>query len=123
MALLNLRSNPSETGQQQEAKLLKRLQAGDKRAFEILYERHMPPVYRYALRMTGSAACADDVVQELFLALIRIARGYLERFGCPFPAAATGSRNQCLRELRARAQEWENRITRRLGRRKDRGAR
>lgn len=76
MALLNLRSNPGESGQQQEAKLLKRLQSGDDRAFEILYERHMPPVYRYALRMTGSAADADDVVQELFLALIRDARGY-----------------------------------------------
>lgn len=109
---MNPRSNPSETGQQQEAKLLKRLQAGDKRAFEILYERHVPPVYRYALRMTGSAAYADDVVQELFLALIQIARGYLERFGYPFPAA-TGSRNECLRELRARAQEWGIRITRR----------
>jgi len=69
-------SNPSETGQEQEAKVLKRLQAGDERAFETLYERHMPPVYRYALRMTGSPADADDVVQELFLALIRDARGY-----------------------------------------------
>ncbi len=69
-------SNPSETGLEQEAKLLKRLQAGDERAFETLYERHMPPVYRYALRMTGSPADADDVVQELFLALIRDARGY-----------------------------------------------
>lgn len=60
----------------QEAKLLRQLQAGDDRAFETLYERHMPPVYRYALRMTGSTADADDVVQELFLALIRNARGY-----------------------------------------------
>ena len=57
-------------------KLLKRLQAGDERAFDTLYSRHMPPVYRYALRMTGSASDADDVVQDLFLALIRNARGY-----------------------------------------------
>lgn len=63
--------------------------------------------------MTSSAAYAEDVAQELFLALIQIARGYLERFGYPFPAAATGSRNQCVRELRARAQEWGIRITRR----------
>ena len=74
--MFNSESNPNETGPEQEAKLLKRLQAGDERAFETLYERHMPPVYRYALRMTGSAADADDVVQELFLALIREARGY-----------------------------------------------
>jgi RNA polymerase sigma-70 factor (ECF subfamily) len=76
VALLNPESNPNETGPEQEAQLLKRLQAGDERAFETIYERHMPPVYRYALRMTGSAADADDVVQELFLALIREARGY-----------------------------------------------
>lgn len=74
--MLKSESNPSESGQEREAKLLKRLQAGDERAFETLYERHMPPVYRYALRMTGSPADADDVVQELFLALIRDARGY-----------------------------------------------
>jgi len=73
---LNPESNPNETGPEQEARLLKRLQAGDERAFETLYERHMPPVYRYALRMTGSPSDADDVVQELFLALIREARGY-----------------------------------------------
>ena len=74
MELLSVERNPSDDGQ--EAKLLKRLQGGDQRAFEIIYQRHMPPVYRYALRMTGSPADADDVVQELFLALIRDARGY-----------------------------------------------
>jgi RNA polymerase sigma-70 factor (ECF subfamily) len=60
----------------EEARLLARLRAGDERAFEALYSRHMPPVYRYALRMTGSEADADDVVQESFLVLLRHARGY-----------------------------------------------
>jgi len=73
---LSFESNPNEPSPAQEAKLLRRLQAGDEHAFETLYERHMPPLYRYALRMTGSAADADDVVQELFLELIRNARGY-----------------------------------------------
>ncbi len=74
--LLQPESNPSEGGRAEELKLLKRLQAGDERAFDTLYSRPMPPVYRYALRMTGSSCDADDVVQESFLELIRNARGY-----------------------------------------------
>jgi RNA polymerase sigma-70 factor, ECF subfamily len=76
VVVLNPEPNPIESVRAEEMKLLKRLQAGDERAFETLYSRHMPPVYRYALRMTGSQSDADDVVQELFLALIRNARGY-----------------------------------------------
>jgi len=76
VVLFNPESNSIERGRAEEQKLLKRLQAGDERAFDTLYSRHMPPVYRYALRMTGSASDADDVVQDLFLALIRNARGY-----------------------------------------------
>jgi RNA polymerase sigma-70 factor (ECF subfamily) len=76
VALLNSEPNPNESGRADELNLLRRLHSGDERAFETLYQRHMPPVYRYALRMTGSELDADDVVQELFLALIRAASGY-----------------------------------------------
>jgi RNA polymerase sigma-70 factor (ECF subfamily) len=76
VVLLNPEPKANESGRAEEMKLLKRLQAGDERAFDTLYSRHMPPVYRYALRMTGSQSDADDVVQELFLELIRSARGY-----------------------------------------------
>jgi RNA polymerase sigma-70 factor (ECF subfamily) len=65
-----------DKGRNEEARLLERLRGGDERAFETLYALHMPPVYRYALRMTGSESDADDVVQESFLVLIRNARGY-----------------------------------------------
>jgi RNA polymerase sigma-70 factor (ECF subfamily) len=40
---------------------------GDSEAFRALVERHGRAVYRVAHRMTGSAADADDVVQETFL--------------------------------------------------------
>ncbi len=59
-----------------EASLLRRLQAGEELAFELLYERHQGRIYRYALRMSGSPETAEDVVQEVFLAMIRGARGY-----------------------------------------------
>ncbi len=44
--------------------------AGDEQSFAELYARRQGPVYRFALHMTGSAAIAEDVTQEAFLALI-----------------------------------------------------
>ncbi len=59
-----------------EHALLRRVQSGEAAAFEQLYDRHQARVYRYVLRMSGSPEIADDVVQEVFLALIRGARGF-----------------------------------------------
>jgi RNA polymerase sigma-70 factor (ECF subfamily) len=64
-----------------EHALLRRVQSGEAAAFEELYDRHQARVYRYVLRMSGSPELADDVVQEVFLALIRGARGYDPRAG------------------------------------------
>ena len=44
--------------------------SGDAKAFEALYDRLQGGIYRYALRMTGSPATAEDVTQEVFLSLI-----------------------------------------------------
>jgi RNA polymerase sigma-70 factor (ECF subfamily) len=44
---------------------------GDAGAFEALYDRRQGGIFRYALRMTGSQAFAEDVTQEVFLSLIR----------------------------------------------------
>lgn len=54
-----------------EAALVEKMRRGDEAAFEALYARHQPAVYRYALRMTGSPDMADDAVQETFLSLLR----------------------------------------------------
>ena len=50
--------------------------SGDEDAFTELYGRHRGGVYRFALQMTGSASTADDVTQEVFLALVRNTGGY-----------------------------------------------
>ncbi|MBM3802587.1 MAG: RNA polymerase sigma factor [Acidimicrobiia bacterium] len=50
--------------------LLRLTQAGDENAFTVLYRRHQGPVYRFAQRMSGSPSIADDVTQEVFLALM-----------------------------------------------------
>ena len=56
--------------------LLLRMRSGDEDAFLALYRRRQGPVYRYALHMTASPATAEDVAQEVFLALIRDGCGY-----------------------------------------------
>ena len=51
--------------------LLDLMRAGDESAFLTLYRRRQGGIYRFALRMSGSEAVAEDVVQEAFLMLIR----------------------------------------------------
>lgn len=51
--------------------LLRRAAKGDENAFAVVYRRHQGALYRYALRMTGSPWSAEEVVQEVFLTLIR----------------------------------------------------
>jgi RNA polymerase sigma-70 factor, ECF subfamily len=51
--------------------LLLRMRRGDEEAFLALYRRRQGPIYRFALHMTGSSATAEDVTQEVFLAVIR----------------------------------------------------
>lgn len=56
--------------------LLERMRSGDDQAFVVLYRRLQGPIYRFAFQMTGIAAVAEDVAQEVFLALIRSDCGY-----------------------------------------------
>lgn len=56
--------------------LMQRTAAGDRDAFATLYRRHQGAVYRFARLMTGSAPAAEDVVQEVFLALMKDAWRY-----------------------------------------------
>ena len=53
---------------------------GDVAAFARLFERHERPVYRFLLRsLAGDAARADDLLQEVWISLIRNAAGYEPR--------------------------------------------
>jgi RNA polymerase sigma-70 factor (ECF subfamily) len=51
--------------------LLTRLQAGDERAYEELYNLHAPKLFRLLRRLVGSGPIAEDVVQETFAAAFR----------------------------------------------------
>ncbi len=56
--------------------LLIRIQSGDEDAFLDLYRRRQAPLFRFALHMSGSMPVAEDVTQEVFLAVLREGCGY-----------------------------------------------
>jgi len=56
--------------------LFARLRGGDEAAFVALYRRRQGALYRFAMHMGGSATAAEDVTQEVFLALLRPECGY-----------------------------------------------
>ena len=56
--------------------LLMAVASGDKDAFTALFRRRRDDVYRVALLMTGRPAAAEDVTQDVFLAVMGEARRY-----------------------------------------------
>jgi len=59
-----------------DSDLMRQALSGDETAFTKLYRRHQAPVYRYALHMSGRADVAEEVVQDVFLVLLRDPRQY-----------------------------------------------
>ena len=64
--------------------LLDRIAAGDEEAFTTLYRRYQARIYRFALQMSGRTSTAEEVTQEVFMAIIQQAgRWRPERGGVP----------------------------------------
>jgi RNA polymerase sigma-70 factor (ECF subfamily) len=63
-------------GEPVDADLMRRTAAGDRDAFASLYRRHHAIVFRFARLMTGSQSAAEDIVQEVFLVVMRDAGRY-----------------------------------------------
>jgi RNA polymerase sigma-70 factor, ECF subfamily len=57
--------------QNTDEELLRLALAGDEGAFTLLYRRRQGAVYRFAWQMCGSESVAEDVTQEVFMALVR----------------------------------------------------
>src|SRR5258708_7351166 len=51
--------------------LMGRVAQGDRQALRLLYGRHQLKVFRFALRLTGNSATAEDVTSEVFIELWR----------------------------------------------------
>ena len=80
--------------------LIRDARRGDEDALLRLFDEHHAPLFRFAWRLTGSIADAEDIVQECFLALLNP--------DCRFDPARTAIRtylfgavrNQSLKRLR-----------------------
>jgi RNA polymerase sigma-70 factor (ECF subfamily) len=57
--------------QERDDVLLRRAAKGDEEAFTLLYRRHQAALYRFALRMTGNTWAAEEIVQDVFMTLMR----------------------------------------------------
>jgi RNA polymerase sigma-70 factor (ECF subfamily) len=79
--------------------LLRRAAKGDEESFTLLYRRHQAPLYRFALRMTGNAWGAEEVVQDVFMTLMREPKKYDAARG-PVGAYLFGiARNRVMKHL------------------------
>ena len=67
-------SSPHAEATEQE--LVQRVQAGDATAFDALFRRCCGKVFQHATRLLGNAAEAEEVVQEVFLAVYEKAQTF-----------------------------------------------
>src|SRR5512134_3983887 len=74
----NISSEPQERGrvngvlkESTDHELLNGAARGDEQAFAAFYRRRQGGIYRFALQMSGSAEIAEDVTQEVFIAVAR----------------------------------------------------
>ena len=82
-----------------DEELLRLTLAGDEQAFAALYRRRQAGIFRFALQMCGSESVAEDVVQEVFMALIREGQRFDPTRGTLSSYLYGVARNQVLRRL------------------------
>jgi RNA polymerase sigma-70 factor (ECF subfamily) len=90
-----MRASPEHSDEE----LLRLTAAGDADAFAALYRRRQAGIYRFALQMCGSEGIAEDVTQEVFMALIRDSRLFDPARGTLASYLYGVARNQVLRRL------------------------
>jgi RNA polymerase sigma-70 factor (ECF subfamily) len=79
--------------------LLRRARGGDEASFAELYRRRQAGLYRFALQMSGSESVAEDVTQEVFMALLNEEIRFDPARGALSSYLYGAARNQVLRRL------------------------
>ena len=87
-------------GSDDETRLAARMAAGDEEAFATLFRRYQGPVYRFVRQMGGSAETAEDVTQEVFIALMKGGRRFDAERGSLKVYLYGIARNLLLRQIR-----------------------
>jgi RNA polymerase sigma-70 factor, ECF subfamily len=81
--------------------LLGKIAAGNRLAMQVLYARHHVRIYRFALRLIGNEAAAEDLTSEVFLSVWRQAHQFEARSSVTTWLLAI-ARYKTLTELRRR---------------------
>lgn len=89
-----------------DAVQLRRALAGDETAFVALYDHLKGGIFRYAFYMTNSRAVAEEVVQEVFILLLKEGSGYREDRG-DVGGFAFGIARNCIRRIERRERPYE----------------
>jgi RNA polymerase sigma-70 factor (ECF subfamily) len=95
-------SLPPGDRQTEDGDLIRRMARGDKLACAELYDRFSRPLFSVALRILNDQSEAEDVVQDVFLALWEKANGFDADRGSAFGWAITLTRNRAIDRLRTR---------------------
>ena len=89
-----------------DAKLLQLSLAGEEGAFILLYERLKSSIFRYAFYMTNSKTAAEEVTQEVFVALLEGGERYQKAQGA-VAAYAFGIARNLVRRLQRRERVYQ----------------
>ena len=87
----------------QDDHIIRRAQAGDTGAYELLVRRHHRELLGFIHRLVRDAHLAEDIGQEVFLAAYKALSRFDPERGVPFAAwLCVIARNRCVSALRAR---------------------
>jgi RNA polymerase sigma-70 factor (ECF subfamily) len=90
-----------------DAELLRLSIEGDESAFLVLYEKLKRNIFRYAYYVTGSKLAAEEITQEVFMALLTQGGRYRQQQG-DVAGFAFGIAKNFVRRIRRREQEYES---------------
>lgn len=86
----------------EDAALMLRMARGDREAFGQLYDRFSRPLHATARRILNDSKEAEDIVQDVFLALWEKAGAFAAERGTAFAWAVTLTRHRAIDRLRTR---------------------
>jgi len=90
-----------------DAELMRRMGRSDREAFAQLYDRFSRPLFATAVHILHNHVEAEDIVQDVFLALWEKAAAYEPTRGSAFAWAVTLTRNRAIDRIRMRKRRSE----------------
>ncbi len=85
-----------------DSELMRQVRGGRTAALATLFERHHARLYRYCLRMTGQRSAAEDLVQDVFMKMLKYKATFRDDSEL-VPWMFGIGRNACLGHLRRTA--------------------